>query len=324
MNIFNESGALAVSTRLQRLSDRLRKDGQLIYQSNNIEFEPKWFPVIYALHRYPTLSIVELAEEIGYSHPSTISLLKELEKEKFIRSFKDKNDERKRMVKLTPRSIELIERMKPVWDKIKQTIEEITNTTNNLMLALDETEYQLSKESFFNRYQRLAKQETTDAIEVVDYTPAHAKAFYDLNIAWIAAAYDVEEEDIKVLSDPDKYILKGGGAIIIALYNGTPVGTCALIKTEPHVYEMVKMTVSSNMRGKNAGYLLGKAIIEKARSLGAEKIQLFSNRKGSAVAIQLYKKLGFAEIPLAGQAYKRADIKMELVLNPKAATATAH
>lgn len=324
MNIFNESGALAVSTRLQRLSDQFRKDGQLIYKANNIDFEPKWFPVIYALHRYPTLSIVELAEEIGYSHPSTISLLKELEKEKFIRSFKDKKDERKRMVKLAPKAEELIVRMQPVWEKIKQTIEEITNTTNNLMQALDETEYQLQKEGFFKRYQRIAEQETTDAIKVVDYSPEYAKAFYDLNIAWISAAYEVEEEDRKILSDPDKYILQKGGVVIIALYNGIPVGTCALIKAEEGVYEMSKMTVVAEMRGKNAGKILGNAIIEKGRSLDADKIQLFSNRKGSAVAIQLYKKLGFIEIPLEGQAYKRADIKMELVLNKKAETAAEH
>jgi len=314
MNIFNESGALAISTRLQRLSDRLRKDGQLIYKANNIDFEPKWFPVIYALYRFPELSVVELAEEIGYSHPSTISLLKELEKEKLVRSFKDKNDERKRMVKLTPKATELINKMIPVWDKIKQTIEAITNTTNNLMMALDETEYQLSKEGFFNRYQQLAKQETTDAIQIIDYQPQFAQAFYDLNFAWISAAYEVEEEDIKILSHPDKYILKKGGHIILAMYNGEPVGTCALIKTDPGIYEMSKMTVAASMRGKNAGLKLGQAIIEKAKNVGAKKIQLFSNKKGSAIAIQLYKKLGFIEIPLEGQAYKRADIKMEITL----------
>ena len=109
MNIFNESGALAIATRLQRLGDQFRKDGILIYQANQIEFEPKWFPVIYALHIKSSLSILELSEEIGYAHPSTISLLKELEKEGLIESFKDEKDERKRMVKLTPKATALVE-----------------------------------------------------------------------------------------------------------------------------------------------------------------------------------------------------------------------
>src|SRR3954469_20416834 len=101
MNVINESGILAVSTRLQRLADQIRKDGLLIYKANGIDFEPKWFPVIYTLHQKSTLSVVEIAAEIGYSHPSTISLLKELEKKKLIRSKKDKSDERKRLLTLT-------------------------------------------------------------------------------------------------------------------------------------------------------------------------------------------------------------------------------
>ena len=81
MNVIDESGILAISTRLQRLAETLRKDGVLIYKANNIDFEPKWFPVIYTLHFKHVLSVVEIANEIGYTHPSTISLLKELEKE---------------------------------------------------------------------------------------------------------------------------------------------------------------------------------------------------------------------------------------------------
>ena len=43
MNIIDEIGILAISTRLQRLSEQLRKDGAQIYTYFNIDFEPKWF-----------------------------------------------------------------------------------------------------------------------------------------------------------------------------------------------------------------------------------------------------------------------------------------
>ena len=82
MNVIDQAGILAISTRLQRLSDQIRKDAVLIYQAHQIDFQPKWFPVIYALHVRKMMSVVEMATEIGYSHPSTISLLKELEKER--------------------------------------------------------------------------------------------------------------------------------------------------------------------------------------------------------------------------------------------------
>jgi DNA-binding MarR family transcriptional regulator len=155
MNVIDESGILAISTRLQRLADQLRKDGVLIYKANNIDFEPKWFPVIYTLHFKPVLSVVELANEIGYTHPSTISLLKELEKEKLIRSKKDKADERKRLIQLTTKGQGLVERMLPVWEIIKAAAAELTNTQNNLMKAIAEVEEQISRQSFFARAQRL-------------------------------------------------------------------------------------------------------------------------------------------------------------------------
>lgn len=151
MNVIDESGLLAISTRLQRLSEQLRKDGALIYKANGISFEPKWFPVIYTLHHKPVLSVVELAAEIGYTHPSTISLLKELEKEKLIKSLKDKQDERKRLLKLSDKGKILVEQMQPVWQIMVAAIAEITDTRNNLMKAITEVEFRLKEKSFLER-----------------------------------------------------------------------------------------------------------------------------------------------------------------------------
>ncbi|MNX49899.1 transcriptional regulator SlyA [compost metagenome] len=151
MNVINESGILGISTRLQRLSEQLRKDGFQIYKTNGIDFEPKCFPVIYTLHFKPVLSVVELATEIGYTHPSTISLLKELEKEKLIRSKKDKQDERKRLILLTEKGKKLLQQMQPVWQTMVVALTELTNTSNNIMKAIEEVEAQLNHKSFMDR-----------------------------------------------------------------------------------------------------------------------------------------------------------------------------
>ena len=153
-NVIDESGILAVATRLQRLSDQLRKEGQLIYKANGIDFEPKWFPVIYTLHLKPVLSVTESAMEIGYSHPSTISLLKELEKQKLIRSKKDRTDERKRLLLLTEKGKTLIAQMQPVWKKMAAALADLTNTKNNLMKAIEEVEQQMKVSGFLERTQQ--------------------------------------------------------------------------------------------------------------------------------------------------------------------------
>ena len=154
MNIIDESGLLAISTRLQRLSDQLRKDGAMIYKAFNIEFEPKWFPVIYTLHHKPAISVVELAAEIGYAHPSTISLLKELEKEKLIDSKKDAHDERKRLLRLTTKGKALVTQMQPVWLAMTDALKELTDTQNNLMKAIAEVEEQFAMKGFYERVKR--------------------------------------------------------------------------------------------------------------------------------------------------------------------------
>ncbi|TCN58670.1 MarR family transcriptional regulator [Flavobacterium circumlabens] len=157
MNIIDEIGILALSTRLQRLSEQLRKDGALIYKSFDIDFEPKWFPVIYTLHVKEMLSVVEIAVEIGYSHPSTISLLKELEKQKIVSSKKDKLDERKRLIVLTPKGKELILKMQPVWSVMNDALNEIADNQNNLLKAIEEAELKLAKQGFFQRVSDLKR-----------------------------------------------------------------------------------------------------------------------------------------------------------------------
>lgn len=155
LNVINESGTLALSTRLQRLSEQLRKDGALVYKEFGIDFEPKWFPVIFTLHHKTTLSVVEIANEIGYTHPSTISLLKELEKQQMIISKKDKTDERKRLIELAPKGMELIEKMKPVWEIISKVLGEISDNENHLLKAINEAEEKMANQSFLQRVLQL-------------------------------------------------------------------------------------------------------------------------------------------------------------------------
>lgn len=154
-NVIDESGLLAISTRLQRLSDQLRKDGQLIYKSYGVDFEPKWFPVIYTLHYKSPISVMDISAEIGYTHPSTISLLKELEKNKLIESKRDKKDDRKRLIQLTTKGKELVDRIEPIWHVMVAALEALTATTNNIMKAIDEVENNMKQQGFYNRAEQI-------------------------------------------------------------------------------------------------------------------------------------------------------------------------
>lgn len=154
---------------------------------------------------------------------------------------------------------------------------------------------------------------SSNDITIVEYTPEHRARFKEINEQWITRLYVMEEEDIKTVEDPEGYILKGGGRIFIALYKGYPVGTCAYLNMGDDVYEMIKMAVDEDFRGLRIGKRIGEESVQQIKEMGAKKIILFSNTEGSAVAIDMYRKLGFVEVPLGTSEFIRADIKMELV-----------
>ncbi len=126
----------------------------------------------------------------------------------------------------------------------------------------------------------------------------------------------MEESDYKALDHPEEYILNRGGKILVALYYDEPLGVCALIKMNDSEYdfEMAKMAVSPKAQGKSIGTMLGKAVIEKAKELGASKLYLESNTVLKP-AINLYYKLGFEKITGRPTPYERCNIQMELNLH---------
>ena len=150
-------------------------------------------------------------------------------------------------------------------------------------------------------------------VTITDYTPGYKTAFKALNEEWISSYFTMEESDYKALDHPEEYILNKSGQIIVALFDEKPVGVCALIKMDDPEYdfELAKMAVSPTMQGKHIGFLLGRAIIEKAKAAGAKNVYLESNTILKP-AIKLYEKLGFKKIAGRATPYARCNIQMGL------------
>ena len=156
-------------------------------------------------------------------------------------------------------------------------------------------------------------------VMIVEYKQEHQVRFKEINQQWITRSFVMEEEDVITLENPFEHVIKNGGKIFIALYRGYAVGTCAYLNMGNDIYEMIKMAVDENYRGLKIGLTIGEYSIQKIKELGAKKIMLFSNTEGSSVAIQLYRKLGFIEVPLGDSEFQRANIRMEMSIQPDAA-----
>ncbi len=164
-----------------------------------------------------------------------------------------------------------------------------------------------------------ATQLAFQSVRIDTFKPEYKQAFYDINAAWLIKYVKLEAFDKKVMLNPESLILETGGEIFFAVgiaedgYE-TVLGCCALMphqdSTGQTIYELMKMAVVPQAQGHHIGTRLGQAIIDKAREIGVPEVVLFTNT-ALEVAIHVYKKLGFTEVPITQPTdYESVDMKM--------------
>ena len=156
----------------------------------------------------------------------------------------------------------------------------------------------------------------TPVIHIRPFKPGDEDAFRSLNEAWIAKYFVIEPADREVLEDPVANILARGGHIFMALADCRPVGCCALLPMGPGEFELAKMTVSEQERGRGIGRKVLEYAITQAKKLGATRLYLETNRK-LVNAIHLYESVGFQHVcpdQVIPSPYARANVFMEMAL----------
>ena len=157
-------------------------------------------------------------------------------------------------------------------------------------------------------------------VQIVDYEVRFASHFASLNYQWITEYFRVEEEDRKALDDPEGYAIKPGGNIFFLLEDEIPVGTVAMVpitrseEEQELCFELAKMAVRPDCRGKGYGSMLMQHCIDFARSAEAHEIMLVTNDVLSA-AVALYEQAGFREVSeYSDSRYERGNLEMRLTL----------
>ncbi|MET3978312.1 DNA-binding MarR family transcriptional regulator/N-acetylglutamate synthase-like GNAT family acetyltransferase [Mucilaginibacter sp. UYP25] len=314
MEFYDKVGKMALGSRLHRLSEKLTEQAGDVHGIYNIEMNPKWFHVFYALAEGEDKSIMQIAQEISHSHPSVSTIVKEMVKHGVAQEVANKADARKTYIQLTDNGREINSRIQVQYADVNADVENaLAETQYNIWKAIGEWEFLLEQKSLVNRVKDEKKARESADVQIVDYKPEYQPAFKHLNEEWISQYFKMEATDYKSLDHPDDYILNKGGHIFMALYNNEPVGACALIKMEENMYELAKMAVSPKAKGKGIGFILGQACITKAKEMGATKLYLESNTILKP-AINLYHKLGFKKVTGIPSPYERCNIQMMLEL----------
>lgn len=299
---------LALGSRLKRLSDSFMKDGKRIYKDLYIDFEPSLMPVFKTIYEQQEISVGKIAKSLGISQPAVTQFVNNLIKRKLLKVIPDRNDKRKKKLALTEKGNLTIVKLKPIWKVFEKQLKKIsTNPDTNFIEHLRLIEKKQKEYSIYKRVMDNLKQN----IEIIPFENKYAQYFYDLNAEWLEKYFYIEPYDEKVLSNPKKYVLDPGGFIFFAKYNNEIAGVVSLINQKTF-YELSKMAVSPKYQGLKIGQKLMDFSINFAQSQNWESITLYSHRS-LVPAINLYKKIGFKEIPVEENShYKRSDIKMIL------------
>jgi GNAT superfamily N-acetyltransferase len=150
-------------------------------------------------------------------------------------------------------------------------------------------------------------------VKIIDYSDEYAKEFRELNEEWLYKYGLAEPYDIEVITNPKRKIIDPGGFIYLAKTGDKIIGTAGIAKEGDRVFELIKMAVAPEFRGKGISKLLLERCLDKAKELKARKIFLYSNSQ-LTTAIALYKKYGFLHVDASNSPLITADVKMELSL----------
>ena len=156
-----------------------------------------------------------------------------------------------------------------------------------------------------------------DSLKIEPYDSKYQFDFEILNREWIEEYFEMEQEDLNILQNPEDYVIKKGGEVFFAILENRVVGTAAMVLTTVGVYELAKMAVNKDYQGMGIGRSLLQRSIKFALDENAREIFLITN-DALKPALNLYHSSGFVLCPQNDDnRYLRGNTKMNLIFGEK-------
>ena len=111
-------GVLSLGSRLKRLSDHLYNEVQEIYLARSLAISSTYFPILRLLQTQSELSVVEVAEQLGLSHPAVSKQVSKMIKESLLVKHLDHHDQRRSIIALSPFCQQEMLKVEPVLQAI--------------------------------------------------------------------------------------------------------------------------------------------------------------------------------------------------------------
>jgi DNA-binding MarR family transcriptional regulator len=145
-------GMLVADHRLRRIVDQLLAAQADVYAQEGIAFEPRWTSTFLLLEQEGALPVTAIASRLRLSHPAVIKITNTMIAANLVADSEDADDDRRRLLRLTPRARRLSPRLHRIWDALTETQREIFKQAGcNLLDVIDRVEDQLSRKPIARR-----------------------------------------------------------------------------------------------------------------------------------------------------------------------------
>jgi len=158
---------------------------------------------------------------------------------------------------------------------------------------------------------RIKPDEVTAAKRVI-YRVAH-EVFEDPLPLDDSITYHESRGELKDMNNIQQNYLDNGGIFLVIEAENQIIGTGSIRQLEDKVCELKRLWLLTEHHGQGLGYRLLQELVSIAREMGYKRIRLETAPVHQKRALELYKRVGFYEIPRYDTTHED-DIAMELIL----------
>jgi DNA-binding MarR family transcriptional regulator len=145
-------GMLVVDHRLRRIVDQLLAAQADVYVQEALPFEPRWTSTFLLLEQEGALPVTAIAKRLRLSHPAIIKITNAMNEAGLVANAVDAADDRRRLLRLTPRARRLSSRLHRIWDAVTEAQRDIfTQAGCNMSDVIDRIEGQLTRKALARR-----------------------------------------------------------------------------------------------------------------------------------------------------------------------------
>ncbi len=149
-DFLNELGVVGFTARIKRMSDSLIYDARKIYENLNLEIEPNWHLVFLLLKKEKSLTVSQIKQHLGLSHPAIIKIVTKMKKSEFLVSKIDDKDTRKKIIQLTEKGIIALPKLEENWQLVEDKLSEFVD--EEFLEKLNQVEASLGGKSLYQRF----------------------------------------------------------------------------------------------------------------------------------------------------------------------------